>query len=60
MRIGFGRLRLPPHDFWNLTAVELVQIATAFLPPMQPLLGRQGLDDLMRQFPDERDDDDIR
>ena len=49
MQLGLGVLRLAPRDFWAATPRE---IAAAFATAAAPL-GRAGLDELMRSFPDQ-------
>lgn len=50
MQAGLHGLRLTPDQFWRLTPAELVMMLgqTADQRP----LGRGGLDELMRAFPD--------
>jgi uncharacterized phage protein (TIGR02216 family) len=52
MRFGLGRLRLSPQEFWSMTPLELVAAAEGFLGVGAPTLGLEGLQQLMRQFPD--------
>lgn len=49
MKLGMGRLRLSPQEFWRST---LREIASATGVPPRPLL-RQSLNELMENFPDE-------
>ena len=54
MRLGFGVLRLSSREFWGLTPRELAAALGAGgrrgAPP-----SRNGLDEMMRRFPDEVD-----
>jgi uncharacterized phage protein (TIGR02216 family) len=52
MRFGLGRLRLSPQEFWSMTPLELVAAAEGYLGVGAPTLGLEGLQHLMRQFPD--------
>ncbi|KGF67445.1 hypothetical protein LL06_22240 [Hoeflea sp. BAL378] len=53
IRFGLARLRLPPEMFWRLSLVELTALTGADdLPAMAT---RQGLEALMAQFPDLKD-----
>ncbi len=48
---GLCRLRLDPKRFWELSLVEFAAMTGAFAPrPVR--LGRDGLEMLMRAFPD--------
>lgn len=54
MRVGLGRLRLAPDQFWSMTPREL-SAAIEGLPGMRPRVGtmsRDRLAELTRQFPD--------
>jgi uncharacterized phage protein (TIGR02216 family) len=53
MRFGLGRLRLSPKEFWSMTPLELAASAEGFLGVGAPTLGLEGLQQLMRQFPDQ-------
>jgi len=50
MRAGLGGLRLLPRDFWALTPAELALMLGD--PAAARPLGRGGLEDLRRQWPD--------
>lgn len=52
MRLGVGRLRLPPAEFWRLTPIEfllLIGRQSSAAPTT-----RETLDQLVRTFPDKR------
>lgn len=53
MHAGMGRLGLPSQEFWGLTPAELIirlrQGQTQSTRPM----GRAGLEELMRAYPDD-------
>ncbi|MEL6608704.1 MAG: rcc01693 family protein [Pseudomonadota bacterium] len=51
MTLGLSHLRLRPAEFWALTPAELKLMAGP-LGPAAPL-GRDALDALMAQFPDD-------
>lgn len=55
LRLGLGRLRLRPAEFWDLTPQEFLLL----LGPQAaaPSLGRAGLAELMQRFPDVRNPD---
>ena len=53
MRFGLGVLRLPPRDFWRMTARELASAWGAVMGDRGPL-ARNELDGLMERFPDGR------
>ncbi|MFN3888977.1 MAG: rcc01693 family protein [Beijerinckiaceae bacterium] len=61
MAFGFGVLRLQPDAFWALTPRELVCAVEGAggleLHSINHPLARDGLEDLMRAFPDEVSDD---
>lgn len=50
MRAGLGGLRLPPEAFWRLTPAELGLMLG--LGAVARPLGRAGLEDLLRLYPD--------
>ena len=56
MRFGLGRLRLSPDHFWSLTPAELAAAARAHAPPEQAPMDRLALVDLLKRFPDGKDD----
>lgn len=51
---GLGVLRLPPETFWRMTPRELAAAIEGVRGRIVAPLGRAGLDDLMRRYPDER------
>jgi uncharacterized phage protein (TIGR02216 family) len=51
MHAGFCLLRLSSRDFWTLTPLELSAM-TGGMRPQGAALGRDGLEALMRAFPD--------
>lgn len=55
MRLGLGRLRLRPADFWALTPLELLLMLG--IDPAAAPMGRARLAELARAFPDGRTDD---
>lgn len=50
---GLGVLKLPPEQFWRMTPRELAYAIEAVTGSTAPL-GRDGMTDLMKRFPDER------
>ena len=50
---GLGILKLPPEHFWRMTPRELAYAIEAMSGRGAPL-GRDGLAELMKRFPDER------
>ena len=53
MRFGLGVLRLPPKHFWGMTPRELAAAFEAMSGRARGVaLGRERLDQLMREFPD--------
>lgn len=54
MRLGFGVLRLTSDAFWRMTPRELKHAADGVFA-RGGATTREGLDALMRAFPDERD-----
>ncbi|MEM9318321.1 MAG: rcc01693 family protein [Pseudomonadota bacterium] len=50
MRAGIGDLGLKPHEFWNLTPAEFLLITGISAGPAP--MGRAGLTDLLKRFPD--------
>jgi len=52
MKFGLCDLSLSPEVFWSLTPVELMMMAGQAGSPRA--IGRSGLDELMKKFPDER------
>jgi uncharacterized phage protein (TIGR02216 family) len=56
MRFGLGRLRLSPDHFWSMTPAELAAAARAYAPPEQAPMDRLALLDLLKRFPDGKDD----
>lgn len=54
MRAGLGLLRLAPRDFWAMTPRELAAALDGLMGRggMARSLGRAGLADLMRRYPD--------
>lgn len=54
MRVGFGRLRLPPDQFWAMTPRELnaAMEGLAGQGPRVATMSRADLAELARQFPD--------
>jgi uncharacterized phage protein (TIGR02216 family) len=52
MHVGLCLLRLPPDRFWALTPREFMAMGGA-LRPRAAGLSRDGLFDLMRDFPDQ-------
>ncbi len=50
LRLGLGHLRLRPAEFWALSPGELMLMLGE--PGRAQPLGRQGLGDLMKNFPD--------
>nr|WP_317208268.1 rcc01693 family protein [Rhizobium halophilum] len=51
MHTGLCLLRLSPDVFWRLTPVEFSAM-TGGLRPRPPEMAREGLEGLMRRFPD--------
>ncbi|MGV6839073.1 MAG: phage tail assembly chaperone [Planktomarina sp.] len=51
LRLGLARLHLRPDQFWALTPAELMLMLG--LDPSSGALSRDGLSDLMAQFPDD-------
>ena len=51
MQAGLHGLRLTPEQFWGLSPAELA-LMLGCTTDRRPL-GRSGLDDLMRAFPDD-------
>jgi uncharacterized phage protein (TIGR02216 family) len=51
MGFGLGVLRLAPRDFWAMTPRELRAAVQGPVPPAA-VLNRNGLDALIRRFPD--------
>ena len=51
LHVGLCLLRLSPRDFWALTPIEFFAMAGG-TRPRTAAIGRAGLDDLMRGFPD--------
>ena len=51
---GLGVLKLPPESFWRMTPRELAAAIHAVRGRAGAALPREGLDDLMRRFPDEQ------
>jgi len=51
MHTGLCLLRLSPNDFWALTPREFFAASGGFLP-RAPAFSRDGLDALMRNYPD--------
>ena len=49
---GLGVLRLAPDEFWRMTPRELAYAIEAVNGRGAPL-DRQGLDDLMKRYPDD-------
>ena len=47
MRLGIGRMHMPPREFWMCTLRELVPLRG------QAGFSRGALDDLMKEWPDE-------
>ncbi len=58
MRAGLGLLRIAPRDFWAMTPRELAAALDGLMGRggMAKPLGRQGLADLMRRYPDRTED----
>jgi len=56
MGLGLGHLRLPPNQFWAMTPKELEAAIDAVLGNAPQPLTRTGMDELIRQFPDEVND----
>ena len=52
MHVGLCLLRLPPRDFWGMTPVEFLAMSGG-LRGGSSSLERDGLDALMKAFPDE-------
>ena len=52
MAFGFGRLRLPPENFWSMTPRELAAAMRAFAPFAHGRLERSALATLMQLYPD--------
>ncbi len=50
MRAGLHELRLPPREFWALTPAELVIMLGR--DARSGAMGRAGLEELARRFPD--------
>ncbi|WP_138465171.1 rcc01693 family protein [Poseidonocella sp. HB161398] len=50
MRAGLGELRLTPREFWALTPAELEMMLGR--DRRTGALGRAGLEELVRRFPD--------
>ncbi|WP_142591667.1 rcc01693 family protein [Pseudorhizobium endolithicum] len=51
MHVGLCLLRLPPEVFWRLTPAEFSAMAGG-MRPRSPEIRRDGLEALMRRFPD--------
>jgi uncharacterized phage protein (TIGR02216 family) len=51
LHVGLCLLRLSPRDLWALTPVEFFTMAGG-AKPRGAAIGRDGLDALMRAFPD--------
>jgi uncharacterized phage protein (TIGR02216 family) len=51
---GLGVLKLPPEAFWRMTPRELAAAIEAVRGRTLAPLPRDGLEDLMRRYPDER------
>ena len=49
MRLGLGRLRLSPREFWAMTLRELAAAAG----PMQAPMSRGELERMMAKYPDD-------
>jgi uncharacterized phage protein (TIGR02216 family) len=56
MQFGFGVLKLSPDAFWRMTPRELAEAITAVRGPVAAPLDRDGLNALMRRFPDRAED----
>lgn len=54
MQFGFGVLRLPAHDFWQLTPRELSAAFDAYGGTRTAPPRRDDLTTLMERFPDGR------
>ncbi len=53
MHAGMGRLGLPAREFWALTPAELIiRLRLGQAPGTRPM-GRDGLEELMRAYPDD-------
>lgn len=52
MRAGLGGLRLTPEQFWRLTPAELALMLGD--PAAVRPLGRVALDDLRKEWPDQK------
>ena len=53
--VALRDLRMMPRDFWALTPAELGMMLGLDL--VQPRMGQDRLQDLIRDFPDERTND---
>lgn len=51
IHVGLCLLRLSPRDFWALTPVEFFAMAGG-ARPREAMMARDGLEALMRAFPD--------
>jgi uncharacterized phage protein (TIGR02216 family) len=60
MQFGFGVLRLSPDAFWRMTPRELAHAIAAVRGGVVPPLDRDGLNALMRRFPDRGEGEDER
>ncbi|MDQ6436888.1 phage tail assembly chaperone [Mesorhizobium sp. LHD-90] len=52
MAVGFGLLRLSPHDFWAMTPREIERAMSFFKTGASAPPGRNELAALMMAFPD--------
>jgi uncharacterized phage protein (TIGR02216 family) len=55
MQFGFGVLRLSPDAFWRMTPRELASAVVAVRGRAAPPLDRGALDELMRRYPDRKE-----
>jgi uncharacterized phage protein (TIGR02216 family) len=54
MSVGFGLLRLSPHDFWSMTPREMERALRFYGRGFNAVPERSELAALMAAFPDER------
>ena len=52
MTAGLGLLGLSPAVFWAMSPREFAAAIAAFAPTGSEAIGREGLGQLMRRFPD--------
>lgn len=52
MRLGLGRLRLAPRDFWAMSLGEWRALIEGHFGVAAPAMTRAGLEALMKVYPD--------